>query len=202
MATLSARNDQRVGAVGRTQSGKTFLMERLLAEQKNVLVIDSKERVNWAGYSLTYDLSATLLDARTIYRHAENTIPDGFWMTAVESLHERGGGVIYIDELPVLTGPNKISPGLANAFRLGAEIGVAVWWAAQESTGVHNTALRQSEIILLFINNGASDRNKLISNYGDIGEVTAKLKPHEFVVVENFGEGYDSTSIPVWKVRA
>lgn len=202
MATLTVRNDQRFGAVGRTQSGKTFLMERMCAEQRNVLVIDSKQRVNWDGYFLTYDLRATLLEPRTIYRHQEHKIPDSFWMRAVESLHERGGGVIYIDELPVLTGPNRISPGLADAFRLGAEIGVAVWWAAQESTGVHNTALRQSEVIALFVNSGASDRDKLIRNYGDIAEVTGGLQPHEFVVVQNFGAPYDPANIPVWKADA
>lgn len=202
MSILTVKNDMRVGAIGRTQSGKTFLMERLCAEQRNVLVIDSKERVNWPGYYLTYDIRATLLEPKTIFRHRKVSIPDTFWMRAVESLHERGGGVIYIDELPVLTGPNKISSGLADAFRLGAEIGVAIWWAAQESTGVHNTALRQSEVLALFVNQGASDRDKLIKNVGNMGEVTAHLAPHEFVVYENFGAAYDATDIPVWKVDA
>lgn len=201
MSVLTVRNDQRVGAIGRTQSGKTFLMERLCAEQKNVLVIDSKERVNWSGYYLTYDLRATLLEPRTTYRHQNARIPDTYWMTAVESLHERGGGVIYIDELPVLTGPNKISPGLQNAFRLGAEIGVGVWWAAQEATGVHNTALRQSEVLFLFVNQGASDRDKLIRNVGVMGEVTASLAPREFVVYENFGAAYDPSDIPIYRAR-
>lgn len=201
MARLAVENDMRVGAIGRTQSGKTFLMEGLCKQQKNVLVIDSKERVNWKGYYLTYSINATLLEPRTIFRHRAVAIPDTFWMRAVESLHERGGGVIYIDELPVLTGPNKISSGLADAFRLGAEIGVAVWWSAQESTGVHNTALRQSEVLCLFVNQGASDRDKLIRNVGDMGEVTAHLAPHEFVVYENFGAAYDASDIPVWKVK-
>lgn len=201
MTRLAVANDMRVGAIGRTQSGKTFLMERLCEQQKNVLVIDSKERVNWKGYYLTYSINATLLEPRTIFRHRAVAIPDTFWMRAVESLHERGGGVIYIDELPVLTGPNKISSGLADAFRLGAEIGVAVWWSAQESTGVHNTALRQSEVLCLFVNQGASDRDKLIRNVGDMGEVTAHLAPHEFVVYENFGAAYDASDIPVWKVK-
>lgn len=201
MARLTVSNDQRIGAIGRTRSGKTFLMERLCAEQRNVLVVDSKHRVNWDGYFLTYDLRASLIEPRTIYRHT-SSIPDTFWKRAVDSLHERGGGVIYIDELPVLTGPNKISGGLADAFRLGGEIGVGVWWAAQESTGVHNTAIRQSEVIFLFVNQGASDRDKIIKTCGDIGELTAHLEPHEFVIFENYGATYDPTDIPVWKADA
>lgn len=201
MPTLSVRSDQRLGAIGQTQSGKTFLMQHLCEAQKNVLVIDSKQRINWPGYFLTYDLRATLIEPKTIYRHGDAGIPDNFWSRAVESLHERGGGVIYIDELPVLTGPNRIQQGLAGAFRLGAEIGVAVWWAAQESTGVHNTALRQSEILCLFFNQGASDRDKIIKTCGDIGEVTAHLAPREFVVFENSSvAAYDSAAIPTYTV--
>lgn len=199
-AVLTLRSDQRVGSIGRTQSGKTFAMERLLADQKNVLVIDSKHRVKWDGYYLTYNLRSALVERKTIFRHASGAIPDGFWMRAVTWIHERGGGVIYIDEIPVLTGPNKIQPGLAEAFRMGAEIGVGIWWSAQESTGIHNTVMRQSEIVLLFLNVGASDRDKVIKTYGDIGEITAHLRPHTFVVVENFGEPYDPQAIPVWKM--
>lgn len=195
---LAGRSDQRLGGIGRTQTGKTFLFERLLAEQRNVLIIDSKQRVKFPGYFLTYDIAATLIEPKTIFRHGD--IPDSYWMQAVDSLHDRGGGVIYIDEIPVLTGPNRIQKGLANAFRLGAEIGVGIWWAAQESTGVHNTVLRQSEIVALFTNLGASDRDKVIRTYGDIGEVTALLKPREFVVVENYGAGFDPAHIPVYTV--
>lgn len=199
-ATVTVSNDQRVGAIGRTRSGKTFLMERLLADQKNVLVIDSKHRVQWEGYSLTYDIRAALLERKTIFRHT-GPIPDSFWMQTVHALHERGGGVIYIDEMPVLTGPNRIQPGLADAFRLGGEIGVGVWWSGQEATGVNNTVMRQSEIVFLFVNQGASDRDKVNKTYGDIGEITAHLQPHEFVIVQNYGAAYDPADVPIWKAR-
>ena len=176
-------------------------MERLLRAQPRVLVIDSKHRVNWDGFFLTYNLRSALVEKRTIYRHT-GPIPNDFWMRAVNWFHELGGGVIYIDEIPVLTGPNRIPPGLADAFRMGGEIGVGVWWSAQESTGVNNTVLRQSEIVLLFLNQGASDRDKVIKTFGDIGEVTGKLRPHQFVVVENYGEAYDPDNIAVWKMDA
>lgn len=201
-AKVTLRSDQRVGAIGRTQSGKTFAMERLLREQKNVLVIDSKHRVSWPGYYLTYNPRSALVEPKTIYRHTLRALPDTFWKRAVQHLHELGGGVIYIDEIPVLTGPNRIPAGLADAMRMGAEIGVAVWWSAQESTGVNNTVLRQTEIVFLFLNVGASDRDKVIRTYGDIGEVTASLRPREFVVVENFGEPYDPAAIPVYEMDA
>lgn len=202
LGDLTVRSDQRVGAIGRTQSGKTFAMERLLRDQKRVLVIDSKQRVNWPGYYLTYNLRSALVEDKTIYRHGPEGIPNAFWIRAMEWMHEKGGGVIYIDEIPVLTGPNRIPAGLADVLRMGAEIGVGLWWSSQESTGVNNTVLRQSEVVLLFLNQGASDRDKVIKTYGDIGEVTAHLKPHQFVVVQNFGEAYDSDNIPIWKVAA
>jgi hypothetical protein len=201
IGSLTLRSDQRVGAIGRTRTGKTFAMERLLSDQKNVLVIDSKHRVQWDGYFLTYNLRSALVERKTIFRHGPS-IPNAFWPRAVQRLRDLGGGVIYCDEMPVLTGPNRIPAGLADGFRLAGEIGVGIWWSAQESTGVNNTVMRQSEIVLLFANLGASDRDKVIKNYGDIGEVTAHLKPHQFVVVENYGEPYDADHIPVWKMTA
>lgn len=175
-------------------------MQHLLADQPRVLVIDSKHRVQWPGFHLTEDATAALIEPRTIYRHT-GPVPATFWADAMTFLRESGGGVIYIDELPVLTGPNRIDAGLADAFRLGGELGIGIWWSAQEATGVHNTAIRQSDIMLLFLNQGASDRDKIIRTCGDIGESTAYLAPWQFVVFENFGEAYDPGSIPVWRVK-
>lgn len=188
----------RVGAIGRTGTGKTTVMRTLLDPQANVIVIDSKQRVNWSGYYLTDDPDAAFLERKVIYRHQEDTVPPRFWDDALDILHERGGGIIYIDELPVLTGPNKAPEGLRRIFRLGREIGVGCWWAAQEATGINNTMIRQSDILLLFLNHGASDRDKLIETCGDIGECTARLGFYEFVVFQSYGEAYDPTNIPVF----
>jgi hypothetical protein len=198
MTTLNARTDQRVGAIGRTRSGKTYLMGKLLEPQPRVIVVDSKHRVNWPGFFLTDDPDAALLRDKVIYRH-EDKVPNRFWEQAMDSLAERGGGIIYCDEMAELTTPNFAPPGLKTIFRLGGEIGVGCWWSAQESTGVMNTVIRQSDILLLFLNTGASDRDKLIQTAGDMGEVTSRLGLYEFVVFQAYGEGYDPDHIQTYK---
>lgn len=198
--TLHASNDERVGMVGQTRMGKTFLAERLLQDQPRVIVVDSKHRVTWKGYHLTDNPSAALLADKVIYRPPTGVPPDDFWRGAMESLNERGGGVVYIDELPAVVSQNRIQQGLADIFRMGAELGVGIWWAAQESTSIHNTTLRQCEQLILFYNQGASDRDKLISVVGDMGEITSRLRKYEWVLFVR-GEAYDDQDIPVYKVK-
>lgn len=202
MPTLTVLNDQRIGAIGRTRCGKTFLMTALLVEQPRVIVIDSKHRVEIPGFSLTYDWrsAANLATDKLIYRH-QGPIPNDFWHRAMQSLHDAGGGVIYLDEAPVITTANSIPSGLKDVVRLGGELGVAVWWSGQEATGVNNTLIRQSDVILLFHNNGASDRDKLIQTCGDMGEATYVLQPWEFMVYQSGGKTYDPSAIPVYKVE-
>lgn len=199
--TISLRSDQRVGAIGRTRCGKTFLMERLLADHPRVIVVDSKHRVRWKGYSLTSDPVAALLADKVIYRPDEK-VPEPFWMQAFDSLAERGGGIIYIDELGEVTSPNKIPDGLQTCFRLGGEVGIGVWWAAQESTSISNVAIRQSDILALFLNIGASDRDKVIQTCGDLGEATGSLGFYEFVIFQSYGSTYDPAAIKVYKIDA
>jgi len=82
---------------------------------------------------------------------------------------------------------------------MGRELGVGLWWSAQSATEIYNTAIRQSDILILFLNVGASDRDKIIKTAGDIGEVTAHLNLYEFVVFESANQAYDPENIPAWK---
>lgn len=183
--------------------GKTFLVEHLLEDQPCVLVIDSKGRVNWKGYHLTDNPVAALYAIRqgfkVIYRPVGGAPPEAFWMEAVQVIHEMGGGIIYIDELSFICSPNKIPKGLGDAFRLGGEIGVGIWYSAQEATSIHNVTLRQSEMLVIFYNQGASDRDKLSKIVGDMAYTTAHLPKWEFEVFVR-GETYDHEAVDVYKV--
>lgn len=198
---LSAGNDERLGVVGQTGMGKTFLVERLLSNQPRVIVVDSKHRVNWKGYHLTTNPMSAFLTDKVVYRPADGVPPGNWWRGALDSLHERGGGIIYIDELSVICTPNRIPQGLADDFRIGRELGVGIWWAAQESTAIHNTALRQADQLILFYNQGASDREKLISIVGDMGEVSGHLPKYDFVLFVR-GETYDGQNVPTYRAMA
>lgn len=195
---LTADSDQRIGVIGQTGMGKTYLMEELVGDQKRSLVVDSKHRVSWKGYHLTDNPVAALLQDKVIYRPATGRPPDDFWREAMLSLHDRGGGIIYIDELSIICTANKIPSGLADVVRLGRELGVGVWWAAQESTAIHNTMMRQADQLVMFYNQGASDRDKLVKIVGDMGETTSQLDKYQFVVFER-GETYDNQAVPVYQ---
>ena len=190
----------RVGALGRTGSGKTYLMQRLLDEQPRVIIVDDKHRVNFPGYHLTSNPSAALLEPKTILR-PQGPLPNTFWEDCLTTLHKAGGGIVYIDELSEQCTQNSMPPGLKTILRMGRELGVGLWWSAQSATEVFNTAIRQSDVLLLFLNVGASDRDKIIKTAGDIGEVTAHLNLYEFVIFESSNRAYDPAAIPAWKLR-
>lgn len=198
MPTLQLSNDMRVGAIGRTRAGKTFLMGKLLAPQPRVIVVDSKHRVKYPGYSLTDDPLAAMLNDKTIYR-PDGMPPESFWENAMETLHEKGGGIVYVDEMAEVTTPGRAPQGLKTIFRLGGEIGVGCWWSAQEATAVNNAVIRNCNLLMLFMNIGASDRDKLINTTGDMGEATKNLDLYEFMVYQSGGKSYDPSSIPVYR---
>lgn len=197
---LEIGSDQRVAIIGQTRMGKTFLAERLVKRQPRVLVIDSKHMVKWKGFHLTSSPHAALLESRVIYRPESGRPPNDFWMAAVRSLHDRGGGILLIDEGSYITSASQIPQGLADAIRLGGELGVGVWILAQESTTIHNTTLRQSDVIIMFYNQGQSDREKLAHVVGDMGHTLVHLDKYEWTIFVR-GETYDHDQIPVYRVN-
>lgn len=199
MPELELGSDMRVGTIGRTGSGKTVLMRALLDQHPRVLVIDDKRRCSFKGYHLTENESAALLEPKTIFR-PKGDISEAFWEDALTYMHEAGGGIIYIDEMSEQSTPNRMNPGLKKILRLGRELGVGLWWAAQSATEIFNTAIRQADILILFLNVGASDRDKVIKTAGDIGEVTAGLDLFEFVVFESADQTYDPSRIPSYRL--
>lgn len=199
MADLRLSNDMRVGCLGRTGSGKTVLMEKLLEDQPRVIVVDDKHRVNFPGYHLTSDPTAALLESKVILR-PDGKLPPQFWEDAMTVLHKAGGGIIYVDELSEQCSPNAMPEGLKSILRMGRELGVGLWWSAQSATEIFNTAIRQADVLILFLNVGASDRDKIIKTAGDIGEVTAHLQLYWFVVFESANQAYDPNNIPAYKL--
>lgn len=181
--------------------GKSYLAEQLLKPQPRVIGLDSKGYLKWPGYHLTNNPIAALLTDKIIYRPDGGKPPEDWYSAAVDSLHERGGGVLYIDELSFLTSANRISSGLADAFRLGGEIGVGVWYSAQESTTIHNTTLRQAELLVLFYNQGASDREKMAQIVGDMAFTTQEFDPYEFTVFKR-GETTDRQDVNTYRAAA
>lgn len=199
MADLSLKNDMRVGAIGRTRCGKTFLMKSLLEDQPRVLIVDDKQRVNWPGFYMTTDPAAALLKPKTILR-PDGRLPSAFWDDVLDSMNRAGGGIVYVDELAEQCTPHAMTEGMRSIFRMGGELGVGFYWSAQSATEITNTAIRQSDVLLLFLNIGSSDRDKIIKTAGDLGEVTAHLKLWEFVVYESANQGYDPNAIPCYRL--
>jgi hypothetical protein len=198
-AELQLRNDYRVGCLGRQGSGKTELMRMLLDEQPRVIIVDDKHRVNFPGYYLTSDPTAALLEPKTIFRP---TVPinSNWWEDAMDVLHKAGGGIIYIDELAEQCSASRMAAGLKSVLRMGRVLGVGLWWSAQSATEIYNTAIRQSDILIMFLNVGASDRDKMIKIAGDIAEVTAHLELYDFVVFESANQTYDPEAIPAYRL--
>lgn len=198
---LVVTSDQRIVFIGQTRMGKTFLVERLVKQFPRVIAIDSKHVLRWNKFHMTSDPLAALTTNRVIYRPDDGKPPNDFYMEAVRSLHRRGGGVIVIDEGAYVTTANSIQKGLSDAIRLGGELGVGIWVLCQEAVTVHNIPLRQSDMIIMFYNQGDTDRTKLAKLVGDMAYTTERLDSHDFIVFTR-GETRDGQEVPVYRAVA
>ncbi len=193
---------ERVGAIGRTGSGKSHLLMRALGQIKgrDVIVVDTKGSVRnrpaqsrhesevfLQGYSITKDwkraAAAYREGGKVIYRPTTPTPPDEFWTRV---WNEYGGThkrnlTLYVEEAGHITGVNKIPDGLQLIFQAGREVGLGCWWGAQQSTKVHNTVLSQSEKHFIFHIPVESDRDKLKGILGKGVLRAGELDRFEFI---------------------
>jgi hypothetical protein len=192
---------ERVGALGKTGSGKTFLMQRLVRqfEDQNiaVLIVDTKHSINMFGFLILYDEEKAVKDAAkgksVIFRPGRRggrkknvgmrTKPtDNFYrmIWAKFGSKTRGDLLLYIDEAAHVTSANSIPEPLQLLVQAGREVGIGVWWSGQQGTGVNNWLISQTEKIMVFRLTSGSDRSKMEKFLTESVQDAGTLPPHHF----------------------
>lgn len=157
------KRSERALFVGRTNSGKTTLADRLIRFLGyRTVVLDPKHTWDFPGYQQVqvYDPDPNLIrqvfrpisDARTGWADAE-TFLNSVWHAGIPC-------VVYVDELTSLSTPWKTIPRLADFQRLGRQRGFGLWTATQRPKDIPNLFLTEADHWFVFDLRHEADREK------------------------------------------
>jgi ABC-type dipeptide/oligopeptide/nickel transport system ATPase component len=190
---IRIENDERLGIIGKTGCGKTYLAIDFLNEAARngcyIVVLDNKgffgsEKINgkyrftWKGAGLVRDFNglykASQMDLQKIvYRpnpELEANDPKEFGNTMDSFLwwiYRRGNTLLYIDEVASICDSYTIPNGLNAILKRGRELNVGLWYSTQEPVNVHNSLFSQSEQFIVFRTQLQSHRDKMAGYMGD-----------------------------------
>jgi hypothetical protein len=168
---VTVDSGQRVVAVGKTGSGKSFLMRYLVLQLHRVMVLDPKAtidpkvwRLEWATETLLRQLKKGK-SARILVR-ADNLEEYAYWLQAAWDI---GNIVVYIDELYALVefGQSKPPKILSRIYTQGREKEVGVWGATQRPSWVPMFTLSESDWFFAFRTQLQDDRRRLAELMGE-----------------------------------
>src|SRR6516162_3301388 len=135
----------RVGIFGRTGSGKTTLVKKvLLPRVTRWAVLDPKHEFTFPGAKVRrkHDSRPDMV----IYRAPEFGAAEMPWYDdVVRRVMDEGKRLIVVDEAYFVTKSNPTSPGMARAMRMGRSKGTGVWLLTQSPTRVPHEMLSQTD---------------------------------------------------------
>jgi len=177
---LAIRRSDRVCFIGATGSGKTTLAKSLLWGQTPVYALDPKRTLtlpeHWPGGVLVVEGRETSIANRAeegtliIRPGVDDIVSAGARMDWANDwlwyAFNRGRCIVYVDEVMMITTPNKWPDGLSACLQLGRERGVATWTATQRPTMVPLIILTESQHFFVFRLKNPDDRKRL-ADYTD-----------------------------------
>lgn len=174
-ARLRLRRSDRAAFVGKTGSGKTTLEKSLAWGERYVLVLDPKRTYTlpaaWpVGFRVIegHEPPAEWEGETLIVRPGLDTIAGGgkkammAWADGwLWFAFNRGGVLVYVDEVMAITTPQTAPDGLAACLQMGRERRVGTWCATQRPTMMPLIVLTESEHFFVFRLNHPDDRQRL-----------------------------------------
>jgi hypothetical protein len=163
-------SSERLIAVGKTGSGKTFLMKYLTRGLRRLIVLDPKAMIDpnewhldWVDTGGLRDLQKGK-DARLLVR----TYDTSEWNVYLQAAWEATNTVVYIDELYALVEFGRIAPPriLSQLYTQGRERKVGVWGSTQRPTWVPLFTLSECDWFFGFRTQLQDDRKRLAEMMG------------------------------------
>jgi DNA helicase HerA-like ATPase len=182
---INIDSSQRLIAVGKTGSGKTFLMKYLTRSLNRLMVLDPKAMIDPAEWHLDWVDSGGLRDlmkgkdARLLVR----TYDTQEWNTYLQAAWEASNTVVYIDELYALVEFGRVAPPkiLSQLYTQGRERLVGVWGATQRPAWVPMFTLSECDWFFAFRTQLQDDRKRLAEMMGpEVLDPIPVSDPHGF----------------------
>lgn len=185
---LVVNTDERLGAIGMTGYGKSFLMLRFCNQLARCIIIDTKHEIRVPDFKIVRKPEAVFSrlgsPERVIFRPPRSRIKDDFFGQVWSKFGKPGKAnvVVYIDEAANVTSEHKIGDELKNCVQAGRSVGIGIWWSAQNSTRINNTLLSLTDKMAIFRMNVESDRRKLGGTVGQkVAEAAGYLERRQFL---------------------
>lgn len=182
---IDIESNERIIAVGKTGSGKTFLMKYLTKKLKRLMVLDPKAMIDPAEWRLDWVDGRGLRDlqngkdARLLVRTYDSTE----WAEFLTYAWNAGNLVVYIDELYALVDFGRSVPPriLSQLYTQGRERLVGMWGATQRPAWVPMFTLSESDWFFAFRTQLQDDRKRLAELMGpEVLDPIPVEDPHGF----------------------
>lgn len=192
---LPSRSD-RVAIFGQTGSGKTTLARAILDKREYVVVLDTKRRITWPGYTVFTDFGKlTDVDPvkvkRVIYKPTFDDIVNNNGATInafFRWVFERQRCALYVDELADVATGDDFPFHYGKCLREGRELEIEVISGTQRPTNIPQIAMSEAEHVYCFKLRMFADRQRVERLTGIASEKIAALFKRQFLYAPQDGE--------------
>lgn len=184
---IHIKSGDRVFIVGTTGSGKSYLAERLLAPQPDVVIVDPKHGFEWRSVKSTHGKGVVTSDFREvvahtgpaplIYRPSMAECAAGipwFWVW----VWQRTNTLVFVDEVQPITKPVQIPYEFARCIQMGRSKSISVWCATQRPARVPVVLLSEAEHDFVFRLRNPADKKRM-AEYTDPAILENEARGHD-----------------------
>lgn len=177
---ISPKTSDRACFFGKTGTGKTTLIRRILSTANRWVILDPKHEFP-ADAPIVSHFNKKL--PRQIIRVAPSKTELSEWYDAIDEVWDDGNRILVIDEGTLINpSTTRISPSLGKAIRTGRSRNLGVWFASQRPKDIPSAVFTEAEHFFLFRLTWKKDREKVLTFTSDIlGQAHESLRGHDFL---------------------
>ena len=178
---------------GRTGSGKSYLIKKIIVKFSKVVFYDYKHEHNDIAkkYEVTEDLSEVANFLRDeskkrkliMYRPIDAT--NNQFNNLCKICYMAGNCTLVIDEVARHSTSYEVLEYHDLIMRLGRTRNVGIWNITQRPNVIHNTLISEAEHMIFFQLQLKSDRKKIEGVIGDVAEGLRDLEQYHFLYYDH-----------------